>query len=272
MRQLFLLCILCTALAGCAGENTSATLVAQNFAYGTEVVTINQTLAARATLVSGDAAAAATQIYAGEVVNRAFQATIAAQSTPTLVIQRGVVPLEAYGADAIATTSVTGIEERFIGANTAPDARGVDANATPLPSFGGGPASGSAGMVAMPGSAAGQFTAITTASAVNNTNGCATTVTSEFDTSANRIYVTARANNIVGGTVMRVEWRYYGQLAYQDGFTVSDANTDYCFWFYIGPEYLELQPGAWTAQLYANDIPLPPAAFTITEMMMDDAG
>ncbi len=109
-----------------------------------------------------------------------------------------------------------------------------------------------------------RFVDVGTSSSVRDSDGCADTLQSEFSMDAQRIYVVARARNILAGTLMGVEWSYQGTIVHQEDFVVPDDDGDYCLWFNIDPATVSFSPGGWVVRLYANESPVEPEVpFTI---------
>ncbi|MGQ9909021.1 MAG: hypothetical protein ACUVS2_09330 [Candidatus Flexifilum sp.] len=108
---------------------------------------------------------------------------------------------------------------------------------------------------------ANQFTQITTAAAINASDGCAASPQTTFSTTASRIYATARVLNITAGTRVFVEWRYNGQtVATSVTYTVPQNDPDFCLWFYLEPTDVPFQAGTWSAQFFVNSSPVTPVA------------
>jgi hypothetical protein len=251
-----LLCLV--ALNSCQQSDLSATLIAQNYAYATEVALVPVNLAAHATEVALTVAAAETRSDGINFVNQALALTVAAGSSPTVAVMPQVAPIAAYGPDALATEAAGGVTTLYIGANAPADSLGMGSAVT-----NGTPSAGA--LMANSGASGGSFLQVATASSVRESDGCAQTVQTNFSSSANRIYVVARASSLLAGTTLQAEWYYYGQLAWQDSFQLAQDQVDYCFWFYIGPEYLPLQAGEWMVRLIVNgEAARPDTAFTIS--------
>lgn len=139
--------------------------------------------------------------------------------------------------------------------------------ATPAPPG----STGAANSTAIPGDGAPlgamQFLSVATALTVRDSDGCADLAASSFAADVRRIYVTARAQNIAQGTVMRVEWFYEGSATFSESFTVGVNDDDYCLWFYIEPTETVFSPGNWSVQLYTNEQAIQPnVPFTIGDI------
>jgi hypothetical protein len=99
-----------------------------------------------------------------------------------------------------------------------------------------------------------QFVEVGTTSTVNDSDGCAIGLQSEFSLGAGFIYVTARALNIRAGTLMGVEWWYEGAIAHKENFVVPVDDDNYCIWFNLEP----FSPGSWRVRLYQNETQIEP--------------
>ncbi len=131
-----------------------------------------------------------------------------------------------------------------------------------------GSAPGAAGT---PGAGETAFVEIQTAGSVRESDSCPASIQTEFPTNVQEIYVTARALNIRAGTRLDVEWRYEGELVWQENWTVPVDSDDFCFWFNIDPAVAALSPGNWSASLYADGVSIgAPATFSIFDAMMQE--
>ena len=111
-----------------------------------------------------------------------------------------------------------------------------------------------------------QFVEVQTASSVRASDSCADVVQTQFTPDTPRIYITARAFNISGGTRMDVEWRHEDQVVWQESWTIPADSGNFCLWFYIDPSMVAFTPGRWTVQLFADGQPAGAAApFSILE-------
>jgi hypothetical protein len=99
-----------------------------------------------------------------------------------------------------------------------------------------------------------QFVEVGTTSTVNDSDGCAMGLQSEFSLGSGFIYVTTRALNIRAGTLMGVEWWYEGAVAHQENFVVPVDDDNYCIWFNLEP----FSPGSWRVRLYQNETLIEP--------------
>jgi len=123
--------------------------------------------------------------------------------------------------------------------------------------------------------AAGQtlFLDIGAAASVRSSDGCAEAPQNQFPADIQEIYVTARALNIRAGTRLDVEWRYEGQVVWQESWTVPIDSDSFCLWFNLDPSVAALLPGSWSASLYADGTGVgSPATFVIGGDAMDDMG
>lgn len=110
-----------------------------------------------------------------------------------------------------------------------------------------------------------QFVDFALASAVRDSDGCASGIRSNFTMQDNHIYITARALNIKARTQMRVEWRKEGVIAWYDNFIVHDDHAELCIWFDIATSFVNFSPGAWSVIIYAGPTAVSPVVnFSIT--------
>jgi hypothetical protein len=117
------------------------------------------------------------------------------------------------------------------------------------------------------------FLDLQTASSVSSSDGCAEVPQNQFPADIQEIYVTARALNIRAGTRLDVEWRYEGQVVWQENWTVPTDSVNFCLWFNLDPSVAQLVSGNWSASLYADGTIIgAPAPFFIGGDAMDDMG
>lgn len=223
--------------AGCSAlsaPDPAATLQANRAALeaeGTSIVLAGQ---AQATEIRATISAAETAVARGEEINNQLLLTMRAVFPPTQQIiqaEGGATP------GAVATPAPPGMELQI----------------TPL----GTPIGGSAVSSTL-------YTEVGTASSVRDADGCSTGRVTSFAADTQRIYITTRALNIRGGTMMRVEWYFEGQLSYEESFTVAENDDDFCLWFYIEPTNVTFSAGNWSVQLFADNRAVSdPIQFTI---------
>jgi hypothetical protein len=241
MKHYNTLTISCVLLCLCAcssigSSSNGATLQAEQTAFESESTLIAQSLRAQSTQVMGTAVAAQTYLANIEAINRQLAATRRALIPPTeQVIERSgpVTPgLIVNPGDLLPATA---------------------------------PANGDSADSADTG-AANQFTEVTTAAGIDEADGCANGVQSQFSSSAPRIYLTTRVLNAVGGSSVGAQWLFEGQVVFESSsFTISEDDPDFCIWFYIEPADVEFSPGSWSAQFLLNGAPTSsPATFTIS--------
>ncbi len=127
------------------------------------------------------------------------------------------------------------------------------------------------GAVSTPGTAGTtEFVEIQTAVSVRESDGCADGIQTQFSPDTQQIYLTARALNVRAGTRLDIEWRFEGEVAWQDNWTVPIDSDDFCLWFFIDPATVAFSPGNWSVQLFADGIPAgSPASFSILGAMPD---
>ena len=91
------------------------------------------------------------------------------------------------------------------------------------------------------------------ASAVQESDGCASSVQSVFEPTASRIYFTTQATPLVSGSRIAVDWRYEGQLVTTTEW-VADRDEDFlCIWFFLEPTVDVFSSGDWSATLMVDN-------------------
>lgn len=233
-----------TLLGACSAltpDDPAATLRAEREGYVAEATQIASNIVIQQTQSLETVAAAESQLSQIEARNAALLLTLRAAVPPTqqVISDSGIVT-----PGQVATPAQ-------------PGSAGSVSNVTAIP-----------GDSALVGTT--QFVSVATALTVRDSDGCAAIVESAFAADVQRIYVTARAQNIVQGTVMRVEWFYEGSATFSESFTVGVNDDDFCLWFYIEPTETVFSPGSWSVQLYANEQAIQPnMAFTIGDVMTE---
>lgn len=106
-------------------------------------------------------------------------------------------------------------------------------------------------------------------------DGCVTVPNLSFPVSSDRIYATARVQNIESGVPLASKWYYEEELVYEFDFVTDSNHSDWCFYFYIDPDIVEFRPGSWSVRLFADGFQLEePMSFTMTAVdemdMMDE--
>ena len=218
-------------------ENPAATLQAQRSSMIDEATSIAQAAQVQGTQVMATAVAAQTYVALMEGRNRQLIATMQVAFPPTQAVVQDLGPSTP-------------------GQMATPAPSGSFDEATPPPQDN----SGSSGVSLGDAS----FTQVGTAASVRDSDGCADQLSSSFPADVQRIYITTRALNVTGGTQMRVEWFYEGQLTYSEGYTIPADDDDFCMWFFIAPTDVSLSSGSWSVTLFANNQAVaPPANFTV---------
>ena len=73
-----------------------------------------------------------------------------------------------------------------------------------------------------------------------------------------------RALNVEAGLQLSVAWVYEGAEVHRESFSLSRDWTEICLWFFIDTSTVDLLPGNWTVQMFADGVGLEtPMAFTI---------
>jgi hypothetical protein len=108
------------------------------------------------------------------------------------------------------------------------------------------------------------------AASVRESDSCADALQTQFPGDTQEIYATARALNIRAGTQLSVEWRYEGELVWQENWTVPVDSDSFCLWFNLDPLVVALLPGNWSVSLYADGMSIgPPVPFSILDTMIE---
>jgi hypothetical protein len=233
MLALFiLLCVAGCEALGLDAPDAQATLHAQSTTLAQELTRLPADLAGLSTQVAATAVYAETYVARLDGVSRQMIATLRAAMPPTPQVVQGRDGAQLPG-----------------GAGSLDDMAAMGAAGTPFP-----------GIVT--------FSAVQTARAVNEADGCVLTPAAEFGLSDGVIYATARATNMLAGTEMSVEWSFGGQVVYSFNFVVDVDDADYCLWFSITPDDVPFTPGDWAVSILANGAAVaPPVSFTIVDAM-----
>lgn len=93
---------------------------------------------------------------------------------------------------------------------------------------------------------------LATANAVNASNGCSTGEARRFDSSNERIYVTARVEGLRPDTYFEVDWKSGERVLYRVSWRASYAAAAECIWFYATPVDFPFLPGNYRATLFVN--------------------
>ncbi|MFN8529424.1 MAG: hypothetical protein U0670_12490 [Anaerolineae bacterium] len=222
-------------------NDPAGTTVADATNAVSEGTAIRQSLDAMSTSVVATAIAAETYVVQRESINAQLLATLRAALPPTQQL---------VGNAGEGTPSI----------NARPELPGIASQMTPGAPSTPNAAQSASSNVADSSSNGTQFTAVQAANGVNEDDGCALGVQTQFSTSDPEIYVTARAFNIRAGMVMSAQWKLNGSVVYDDySFTVGADDDDFCLWFSIDPATVPFTPGDWTVQLIADGNPIEPA-------------
>lgn len=104
---------------------------------------------------------------------------------------------------------------------------------------------------------------VATAAGVRSSDGCATGRQSSFNTSTERIYLTAVATNLQAGTRFDLSWQYDGSTVHQSSWTADQNQSSLCIWFFIDPSDAPFSAGSWSASLSVNGAAAGTADFMI---------
>ena len=99
------------------------------------------------------------------------------------------------------------------------------------------------------------FVQATTATAVDDDDGCAEDSTDVFETNEDQIFMVTVARNVQPGTTFYTRWRPQNGGTFDTvSWTPDEFFDEVCIWFYIGPDDLIFQPGNWTVELVVNGL------------------
>lgn len=90
-------------------------------------------------------------------------------------------------------------------------------------------------------------------SAAVDGNGCAVDPATSFSSDVTRLFATFRAFNVAGGTPMRADWFYEGELRIRDDWRVPSGVREACLWFDLDTSRTEFTTGQWQVALYVDD-------------------
>jgi hypothetical protein len=101
---------------------------------------------------------------------------------------------------------------------------------------------------------------------INEADGCVVSPQISFSTDVSKIYATMRALNVEAGLQMSVAWAYEGAEVHRESFSLDRDWSEICLWFFIDTSTVEMLPGNWTVQMFADGVGLEtPMAFTIRQ-------
>ena len=217
------------ALAACQPTQTddvAATLAAAQQQIALEETQLSASSGTREASINATAYAAETYVIEHNRINQQLLATARAGDPPT----RQVIALNPGGVAP--TTEVAGA---------------ADPGATPLPDA--------------PVTTNSQFTDTTTARLLRPEDGCPLETTTSFTTNDEQIYAVTRALEISAGTQMGVEWRFEGEVANTDTFTLPNDEQNFCIYFFLDT----FSPGNWSVTLTAGGAAVAsPISFSVT--------
>ena len=108
------------------------------------------------------------------------------------------------------------------------------------------------------------FTRTGVSSQINEADGCVIAPQISFSSDIEKIYATMFGLNVEAGLQLSVSWAYEGAEVHQESFTLDRDWGEVCLWFFIDSATVDLLPGNWTVQMFADGFNLEtPMAFTI---------
>jgi hypothetical protein len=230
------LALAATACSAISGSGPQATFESGNVAYETEASLLVAAAQQNRTQIAQTVQAAATDVAAGNSVNRQLLSTVSAGSTPTVA----TMPMPEL---ALGPTPVQGA--------------GIGEAVPPL---------GASISPAAPATAGGQFTVTGVAASVRASDGCIEASQGVFSTATPEIYATMRAVNYAANTPLRAVWTLNGTTVLDDTWSLDASYDQICLYYFIDPTDVAFAPGQWSVTLYANNQPIGSAiSFTMTE-------
>ena len=106
------------------------------------------------------------------------------------------------------------------------------------------------------------------ARSINQGNGCAREVTTEFTTEDDEIYVVGVAKDIPENASIDVEWIYNGEVVSTFSLAYGSYIRELCVWFSLTEEDTELLPGFWNVSLTISTVP---GNYLVVFQIVDDA-
>lgn len=255
-KPLGMVCVL-LALAACAPSTAEQTMIAQNAAWGTQIVDFRTTATVGADRMMITLEAAQTQVSQANNQNAALMATLSARGAdPTLLAMFTPQPGLAFGPQP--TAAGNGLAPTTSGATlivpTSQGAREQTATETPA-------APQATAFVSAPNGTA--LIGAVMSSGVGS-DDCEIDQRIQFSAADAEIYVVARTQGIRAGMVLLSRWLYEGSEQITHDFTPSsDILDNRCVWFFIDQTELAFTPGSWTVQLEVDGAVVGSAAFVI---------
>lgn len=110
------------------------------------------------------------------------------------------------------------------------------------------------------------FVEVGTAAQIDS-NNCFVRHEAFFGMDISTIYMTAMALNLQGGTVVRVDWQYGGDIVLSNSWVAPQAADGQCVALALRASDGEFAAGNWTATMYVNGEALDPISFSIIDNM-----
>ncbi len=227
-----LLCVLLGSLllGGCgvlAGADSVATVEADLTRVGGESAAIQQTAQAEKAMALETLVAAGTRVAGLSAVNAALGATLRANYTPTPALQAVVVSADDMGSSL-----------------------DLSALADEPASF--------------PVETEMRVSGLSTARETDPDSGCSRATVTQFSTSDERIYATARVSALQAGASFEIEWVFQDRVVSSYAWTARYSKDFECLWFYVTPADFPFAPGLYRAALVVNGSSVGAVQFTIS--------
>lgn len=223
--------LVCALLAGCqalSGSDSVATIDADLTMYAAEIESIREVATAEQNMVVGTLAVASTQVAALSAENAALGATLRAGFTRTPAVRAVIVSAEDMGG-SLEYETMDDVDE------TAPFESEMSVSN------------------------------LSTAAGTDQNSGCSSGIVQQFNSHAERVYLTARVTSLRPNSTFSVDWSSDGRSLLTLTWQAEHAKAFECIWFYATPLDFPFLPGSYTVTLYVDDIPVGSTTFTISE-------
>jgi hypothetical protein len=117
------------------------------------------------------------------------------------------------------------------------------------------------------------FVQATTATTVNDVNGCAEDSVTRFETTEDQIYMVTVARNVQPGTTFYTRWLRQGGTSFETvSWTPDESFDEVCIWFFIEPADLSFEAGSWSVELVVDGLAAVTRNFQIGDLATEAQG
>ncbi len=219
-------------LVGCqsfAGDDTFATVSHEMTAFVTESVMIQETAIIEQTAAVETIQASSTLIAESSNINMALVATVESNIVPTPQLRAVIVNPDDMGDSREGDM----MDDEFDGSTSEISGEVLINN-------------------------------LGTARSVSSSNGCSNGNVTQFTDADDRIYTTARVNNLVSGINFSVDWVFEERLVYRSSWTSDYSASSECLWFFMTQDDAPFLPGLYTITMFVNGQAQPSQQFSIS--------